>query len=106
MVRLTAEGRPLTEAMTTRTLMMTTALEEFYFFLDVVEIDDDGVIYDREIEAIFFAYARPVIDARAAERIDSHGDFRIANQVQVNHVSKICDVFAKEIVRARGGGFD
>jgi hypothetical protein len=47
MVRLTAEGRPLTEAMTTRRLMMTTALKEFYAFLDTVEIDNDGAIYDR-----------------------------------------------------------
>jgi hypothetical protein len=47
MVRLTSEGRPLTEAMTTGRLMMTTALKEFYAFLDTVEIDNDGAIYDR-----------------------------------------------------------
>jgi hypothetical protein len=47
MVRLVAEDRPLTEAMTTKRLMMTTALKEFYAFLDTVEIDNDGKIYDR-----------------------------------------------------------
>src|SRR5262249_2520927 len=41
------EGRPFTEAMATRRLMMTTALKEFYAFLDAVEIDDDGNIFDR-----------------------------------------------------------
>jgi hypothetical protein len=47
MVRLASDGQPLTEAMTTHRLMMTTALKEFYAFLDTVEIDDDGAIYDR-----------------------------------------------------------
>jgi hypothetical protein len=47
MVRLTSEGRPLSEAMTADTLLMTTALKEFYAFLDTVEIDNDGLIYDR-----------------------------------------------------------
>src|SRR5260370_5847922 len=46
-LELGAEGRPLTEAMTTRRLMMTTALKEFYAFLDTVEIDDDANIFDR-----------------------------------------------------------
>src|SRR5689334_6705477 len=40
MVELTEQGRPLTDAMTTRTLMMTTALKELYAFLDVWEIDN------------------------------------------------------------------
>ena len=38
---------PLTEAMTTRQLMMTTATKELYAFLDTVEIDNDGLIFDR-----------------------------------------------------------
>src|SRR6266542_5416620 len=40
MVELTETGHPLTDAMTTRKLMMTTALKEFYAFLDVWEIDN------------------------------------------------------------------
>jgi hypothetical protein len=47
MVELTEQGRPLTDAMTTRTLMMTTALKELYAFLDVWEIDNEGNVFDR-----------------------------------------------------------
>ncbi|HEY2509337.1 MAG TPA: hypothetical protein VGI39_00650 [Polyangiaceae bacterium] len=43
---LTSQGHPLSEAMTTKQLMMTTALKEFYAFTDDVEIDDDGATYD------------------------------------------------------------
>jgi hypothetical protein len=46
MLALTAQGRPLTDAMTTRTLMMTTALKEFYAFLDTWQVDNDGNIFD------------------------------------------------------------
>src|SRR5678810_1154587 len=46
MVELTAQDRPLTEAMTTRTLMMTTALKELYAFLDVWQIDNEGNVFD------------------------------------------------------------
>ena len=44
MVELTAQGHPLTEAMTTRQLMMTTAIKELYAFLDTIEIDNEGKI--------------------------------------------------------------
>src|SRR5258708_2767842 len=40
-------GHPLNDAMTTRKLMMTTALKEFYAFLDVWEIDNEGNVCDR-----------------------------------------------------------
>jgi hypothetical protein len=43
---LTSQGHPLSEAMTTKQLMMTTALKEFYAFLDSVEIDDESDTYD------------------------------------------------------------
>jgi hypothetical protein len=43
---LTEAGRPLTEAMTTHQLMMTTATKELYAFLDTVDIDNDGLILD------------------------------------------------------------
>ncbi len=46
MVELTAGGHPLTEAMTTQTVMMTTALKELYALLDTVDIDDTGFVYD------------------------------------------------------------
>jgi hypothetical protein len=46
MVALTLEGKPLTSAITTRQLMMTTALKELYAFLDVWQIDNDGNIFD------------------------------------------------------------
>jgi len=43
---LNAQGRPMTDAVTTRQLMMTTALKELYAFLDVYEVDDDGAVKD------------------------------------------------------------
>jgi len=46
MVELTSQGRPFTEAFTTRQLMMTTALKELYAFLDTWDIDNDGNILD------------------------------------------------------------
>ena len=44
---LTAQGRPLTEALTTRRLMMTPALMELYAFLDAWQVDDAGKLTDR-----------------------------------------------------------
>jgi len=46
MLRLIADGRPLTDGVTTRSLMMTTAMKELYAFLDVWEVDDDGKVTD------------------------------------------------------------
>ena len=43
---LTAEGKPLTEAFTTRRLMMTPALMELYAFLDTRRVDDAARITD------------------------------------------------------------
>ena len=47
MVELTAQDRPFTDAVTTRQLMMTTALKELYAFLDVQQIDNEGNLEDR-----------------------------------------------------------
>ena len=47
MVELTAQGRPLTEAMTTRRFMMTTALKELYALLDTIEVGNEGEFSDR-----------------------------------------------------------
>ena len=44
---LTAQGRPLTDAMTTRSFMMTPALMELYAFLDAWQVDDTGKVTDR-----------------------------------------------------------
>jgi hypothetical protein len=46
MLALIAQGRPLTDAVTTQQLMMTTALKELYAFLDQYEVDDDGKVTD------------------------------------------------------------
>ncbi|MBV9947684.1 MAG: hypothetical protein JOZ69_12595 [Myxococcales bacterium] len=46
-LELNAEGRPLTQAVTTRTFMMTPALMELYAFLDVWQVDDAGKVTDR-----------------------------------------------------------
>jgi len=45
-LELDAEGRPFIEAMGTNRLMMTTALKEFYAFLDSVEIDNESNTFD------------------------------------------------------------
>ncbi len=47
MMQLVAEGHPLTEGMTTTQVMMTTAMKEYYAFLDVWEVDDTGKVTDR-----------------------------------------------------------
>jgi hypothetical protein len=46
MVELTSQGHPLTEAMSTQQLMMTTAMMELYALLDVWEVDDLGKVTD------------------------------------------------------------
>jgi hypothetical protein len=46
MLELIADGRPLTDAMTTRKFMLTTAMKEIYAFLDAWEVDDDGKVTD------------------------------------------------------------
>jgi hypothetical protein len=43
---LIAEGRPLTDAFTTRRLMMTPALMELYAFLDARQVDDAAAVDD------------------------------------------------------------
>ena len=45
-LELTAEGRPLTDAFTTRQFMMTPALMELYAFLDTRRVDDAAAITD------------------------------------------------------------
>jgi hypothetical protein len=47
MIELTSQGHPLTEAMSTPQLMMTTAMKELYALLDVWEVDDAGKVTDR-----------------------------------------------------------
>lgn len=44
---LVEEGRPFTEAMTTRRLMMTPALMQQYAFLDSWQVDNSGKVTDR-----------------------------------------------------------
>src|SRR5262249_31894749 len=46
-LELIAEGRPLTETVTTTRFMMTPALMELYGFLDVWQVADDGTVDDR-----------------------------------------------------------
>ena len=46
MIELLGKGRPLSDATTTTTVMMTTALKEVYAFLDVWQVDDDGKVTD------------------------------------------------------------
>jgi hypothetical protein len=45
-LQLTAEGRPLTDAFTTRRFMMTPALMELYAFLDARRVDNNAAIVD------------------------------------------------------------
>jgi len=59
MVQLTSQNRPLTEATTTQSFMMTPALMELYAFLDAWQVDDAGNVTDR------FAQANPGLTIRA-----------------------------------------
>jgi hypothetical protein len=63
MLELIAEGKPLTQSVTTTQFMMTTALKEMYAFFDAWQVDDNGVITDR------FAQANPKLQivAEAAQ---------------------------------------
>jgi hypothetical protein len=45
-IELVKEGKPLTEAMTTRRFMMTPGLMELYAFLDWWQVDDAGILTD------------------------------------------------------------
>jgi hypothetical protein len=45
-LQLNAEGRPLTDAFTTRRLMMTPALMELYAFLDTRQVNDNAGVND------------------------------------------------------------
>jgi hypothetical protein len=45
-LELVAEGRPLTDALTTQKFMLTTALKEVYGFLDDWQVDDAGKVTD------------------------------------------------------------
>ncbi|HEX7841916.1 MAG TPA: hypothetical protein VF469_30810 [Kofleriaceae bacterium] len=45
-LELIAEGKPLTEAFTTKQLMMTPALMELYAFLDTRQVDDAAAVSD------------------------------------------------------------
>lgn len=45
-LQLTAEGRPLTDAFTTRRFMMTPALMELYAFMDARRIDNNAALTD------------------------------------------------------------
>ena len=46
-LELVAEGKPFTEAITTRRFMMTPALMELYAYLDAWQVDDAGKVTDR-----------------------------------------------------------
>jgi hypothetical protein len=45
-IALAAEGKPFTEAFTTKRVMMTTALANFYAFLDTRRVDNAGALND------------------------------------------------------------
>ena len=47
MMQLIADGHPLTEGLSNTQVMMTTAMKEYYAFLDVWEVDDNGKVTDR-----------------------------------------------------------
>jgi hypothetical protein len=59
MLALLAQGRPLTDATTTQTFMMTPALMELYAFLDAWQVSDTGAVTDR------FKLANPTLTITA-----------------------------------------
>ena len=63
----------------------------------------DGVAHDREIQSVARSDRPPVVDARSAERVDSHADLRSANGVHVDHVGEVGDVGVEIVVPVRRG---
>jgi hypothetical protein len=61
-LELISQGRPLTDALTTRSFMMTPALMELYAFLDAWQVDDAGKTTDR----FRIAYPSTVITVTSA----------------------------------------
>ncbi len=60
----------------------------------------DLLIHNRQIQAVLFSERRPVMNARAAQRVDAEPD--ATDCIEVNHVWKIANVFGDKIVAMRG----
>ena len=59
----------------------------------------DRVVDHGEIELVALGDRRPVVHARAAERIDAHADLRAADRIHVDDVAEIADVVVEIVVR-------
>src|SRR5262249_21346551 len=64
----------------------------------------DGFVDYGQVEAIAFCDRRPVVDTRAAKRIDAEAD--LADGVHVQDVAQIGGGFGHVVVLMRGGGAD
>ena len=58
----------------------------------------DGFVHDRQIETVPLGNQRPIIDARAAERVDSERNLGIANRRHVDDAFEIVDIGVQVVV--------
>ena len=61
----------------------------------------DDVTDHRQIEAVACGDGGPVMNARAAQRVHTHPDFRFADRLHVDCVAKIADIGIEKIVAMR-----
>ena len=61
----------------------------------------DFIAHDREIELVTLSDARPIMHARAAERIHAHAHFRTANHVHVDDTGEVGDIGVEIVVLVR-----
>ena len=64
----------------------------------------DGFVHNRQIEAVPLGNHRPVINARAAERVDAERDLGIANRRHIDDAFEIADIGVQVVVSMRGRG--
>ncbi len=63
----------------------------------------DLVAHDGEIELVGVRDARPVVHARAAERIHTHAHFAAADHIHVEHGTEVRDIRGNVVVLMRRG---
>ena len=68
------------------------------------ELRIDARIHHLDLQPVDLVDRRPIMDRRAAERINGHREIGGANRIHVDHVAKIIDVGEQEVVLMRRGG--
>ena len=64
----------------------------------------DRFVHDGQIETVLLGDQRPIIDARASERVDAELDLGIADRRHIDDGFEIVDVGVQKVVLVRRGG--